>query len=89
MYYINNSGNKTNTMDFINPYICITCGTLFEFDSDKIRELLSKNISYRINLIEKSLVELHLEGFFSTSSKLTLRNKTSKQSLDEFIGKIT
>lgn len=89
MYYINKYGKKVNSIDFINPYICITCGTLFKFDSNKVKELLSKNISYRVNLIERSIVELHLENFFSTSGKLTIRNKISKQSLEEFFSEIT
>ncbi len=88
MYYINKSGRIANTIDFINPYICIACGTLFEYDSKRVKKLLSKNISYRLNLVEKSIVELHYKDPFSTWSRLTVENKTSRQSVEDFLNKI-
>ena len=85
-YYILNTGKTSSSLTFGEPYILITCGSAFEFNPNKIKNILSNGISYSINFSEESVAEIHYNWppFLSEREK-SIRNIPSRLHLKEFI----
>lgn len=88
-YYISSEGKITKSIIFGEPYISINCGSVLNFSPAKVKELLSKNTSYTIDLIEGSIAEIHhnRDIFFIRESN-TIKNTPSEMNLEDFLSSI-
>lgn len=85
-YYISSEGKITKSIIFGEPYISINCGSVLDFSPAKVKELLSKNTSYNIDLIEKSIAEIHHnKDIFFIREDRTIKNTPSEISLEDFL----
>ncbi len=85
-YYISSEGKITKSLIFGEPYISINCGSVLDFNPHKVKELLSDNTSYSIDLVEESIAEIHhnKDIFFIREDK-TIENTPSEISLEDFL----
>ncbi|GLI57011.1 hypothetical protein PM10SUCC1_25250 [Propionigenium maris DSM 9537] len=85
-YYISSEGKITKSIIFGEPYISINCGSVLDFSPAKVKELLSKNTSYNIDLIEESIAEIHHNrDIFFIREDNTIKNTPSEISLEDFL----
>lgn len=85
-YYILEDGRLSETLIFGTSYILVECGSSLTFDLLKLKKMLSKNISYSIDLSEGSIAEIHFGNFISLSPRdIPTKNHPSRFTLEEFL----
>ncbi len=88
-YCISNKGKLVKSPVFGESYILIACGSIIKFNPNKVKQVLSKGVSYSLNLKENSLVEIHYDfSMFRRKGKKAIENIPSKLSLEEFLKNI-
>jgi len=88
-YYISQSGELMNSVVFGEPYIMISCGSELNFKKKKVRELLSKGISYSVDISEGFIAEIHYSTLlFSGQGYSGIKNVPSGLSVTEFLSLI-
>ena len=85
-YYISKAGKLMNSAIFGEPYLLISCGSRIKFKKEKVKEFLSNDITYIVNISEKSIAEIHHNTMlFNRSGYSGIRNIPSELSVEIFL----
>lgn len=88
-YCISIDGLIGESINYGEVYILVECGSVIDFDPEKVREVLSKGISYLVNIQEGSLAEVRYNSsIFRRAEERSMENIPSKWDLRDFLERI-